>query len=59
MNVFARNVLPGAILSGVCCGTVMAGQWTNKNPFAKIASAKPLVDQPGVEAHNAAPAFQQ
>lgn len=56
MKDFARNLLPAAILGGLCCGAAMAadlstvGQWTNKYPFDKIAGGKSLWDQAGVRA---------
>jgi hypothetical protein len=56
MKEFARNLLPAAILAGLCCGAATAadlstvGQWTNKYPFNKIAGGKSLWDQPGVQA---------
>jgi hypothetical protein len=48
MKEFSRNLLPAAILAGLCCGAAMAsdlstvGQWTNKYPFDKIAGGKSL-----------------
>jgi hypothetical protein len=55
MKEFARNLLPAAILAGLCCGATMAadlstvGQWANKYPFDKIAGGKSLWDQSGVQ----------
>ncbi|MGH6934714.1 MAG: hypothetical protein ACRED2_00775 [Methylocella sp.] len=56
MKQLARNLLPAAIVAGLCCGAAMAadlstvGAWTGKYPFDKIAGGKSLWDQPGVRA---------
>jgi hypothetical protein len=52
--IFARSLLPAAMIGCLCCGAAMAedisvvGQWNGKYPIEKIVNDKPLWDQPGV-----------